>query len=202
MPLDLHRASSRARRVRGGPAGLPRFRIANKSVRAGKVNRMAACNRQARLFFGRSAPQIRTTRYRQQAYTHPLTGPGMDRQAVVPQVRGQQPAQVVRREAHDMEVLFGQLCAAATKHDQHRRGRGHARDRAGVALDQEWHGIAHPPLVVVVALDEWNGAAMLAVPPDDRGDHGEQIRRHRDDALALGLGRGNGQQGDNLAVGA
>lgn len=115
----------------------------------------------------------------------------MDGQAAVHQVRGQQPAEVVRRETGCPEtgVLFGQFSAAAAEHDEHRRGRDHAGDRAGVALEQEWHGDAHSPFVVVVALNERNGAAMLGMPPDDRGDHGEQFRRHRDDALAVCLGR-------------
>jgi hypothetical protein len=48
----------------------------------------------------------------------------MDRQSVVHEIGGQQPAEVVRREAGAMEcrVLFGQFSAAAAEHDQHRRG--------------------------------------------------------------------------------
>jgi hypothetical protein len=54
--------------------------------------------------------------------------------------------------------------------------------------------------MVVVALDERNDAAMLGVPPDYGGDDSEQFRRHRNNALAVSLGRRDHQQGDDLSV--
>jgi hypothetical protein len=56
--------------------------------------------------------------------------------------------------------------------------------------------------VLVIALDERDDPVALGVAADDCRDDGEQFSRHRDDTLPVGLGRGDDQQRDDLAVGA
>jgi hypothetical protein len=134
-------------------------------------------------------------------------GADVDGEPVVDQLGGQQPAEVVRGEARGAEVrvCFGQPCAPAAEHDQDGAGRDDAADGSELALEQERHRLAHPALVLVVSLDEGDGPAVGGVAADDGGDDGddgEQLSRHRNDALAVGLGRGDHQQRDDLAIGA
>ena len=63
-------------------------------------------------------------------------------------------------------------------------------------------GVAPDLLVRVVAGGQRDGAASRVCRRMIAGDDVEQFGGHRDDPFAVGLGRGDHQQGDDLAVGA
>ena len=102
-------------------------------------------------------------------------GSDVDRQPVVDQVGGQQPAEVVRGEARraELRVAVSEVVAAPAEHDQDGGGRDDPAGGAELPLEQERHRLAHPAFVLVIALDERDGPSGAGVPADDRRDDGE-----------------------------
>jgi hypothetical protein len=127
----------------------------------------------------------------------------MDRQPVVHQIGGQQPAEVVRGEARRAELRMtpGEVVAAPAEHDQDGGGGDDPASRSELPLEQEGHRLAHPAFMLVIALDERDYLPTLGVAADDCRDDGEQFSRHRDDTLPVGLGRGDDQQRDTSPLG-
>ncbi|CQR61872.1 Hypothetical Protein sle_24110 [Streptomyces leeuwenhoekii] len=130
-------------------------------------------------------------------------GADVDGQAAVDQLGGEDPPEVVRGELQAAEsgVVLGQVLAASADHVLDGAGVEDLRsDRSVLALEEEGHRSAPDLVVRVVATDQGDRLSPPAVASDDRGDHVEQFGRHRDDALAVGLGRRDDQQGDDFAV--
>ena len=128
----------------------------------------------------------------------------VDRQAVVDQVGGEQATEVVRGERSPRNA------------DRPRRGvvadaGGAFEDGAGgmttLRCGPIWRWNRNGSGAGAAVRGRRSGwpAARRPVPglaADELGDDVEQLRRDRDDPFAVGLGRGDHQQGDDLAVGA
>ena len=97
--------------------------------------------------------------------------------------------------------MFGEFPAAAFEH-VHDGGIGDDLVLgADLALEQERHRRAAPPLFRVVAGQQGDGLAASGVTADDGRDHGEQLGGHGDDTFPVALRRGDYKQGDDVAVG-
>ena len=107
----------------------------------------------------------------------------------------------VKRRA-ELRVAVGEVVAAPPEHDLDGGGRDDPASGSELPLEQERHRLAHPAFVLVIALDERDDPSASGVAADDCRDDGEQFGRHREDTLPVGLGRGDDQQRDDLAVGA
>src|SRR4051794_31550788 len=97
-------------------------------------------------------------------------------------------------------MAFSEVLAASFEHAQDGYGADHAAGGADLALEQERHRRAPDLVVRVEAPQERDGVSVAGVPSDDGGDDVEQLGGHRDDALTIGLGRADDQEGDHLAV--
>ncbi len=68
------------------------------------------------------------------------------------------------------------------------------------SLEQERLWRAGEAFVLVVAGGQRHARGVAGEAADDRGDDVDQFRADRDDTFAVGLGRGDHEQGDHLAV--
>jgi hypothetical protein len=129
-------------------------------------------------------------------------GADVNGQAVVHQLGGEQPSEVVRGEVHVGELrMRGRQLIAGASDDAPYRGAGHAALAAAVdGLEEVGQFLAPDLLVQLVSGADRNGAMFLAVAADDLRDDVEQFGRHGDDAFAVALGRADDQERDNLAV--
>jgi hypothetical protein len=107
----------------------------------------------------------------------------VDGQAVVDQVGGEHPAEVVGGEAAagELRVLGGDLVADSGEHGVGRVLGLNLVALADVALEQERLGVGGDAFVDVVAGGQRDGPLTVASETaNDAGDHVEQLRRHRD----------------------
>ncbi|WP_197287152.1 hypothetical protein [Planomonospora sphaerica] len=122
----------------------------------------------------------------------------------VDQLGGENPAEVVRGEAHgpELRAVLGEFLASPPELMQHGGGRDHPPGGAVPALEQERQRRAPDLAVVVEALDQLDRPAPARVPPDDRGDDVEQLGAHGDHALAASavtvVGGGDAQVGASV----
>jgi hypothetical protein len=131
------------------------------------------------------------------------SGADVDRQAVVDQLGGEEPAEVVGREPDVLELRVCQCEVVAGSADHAPDGDvGHAALGAAVeVLEQVGQCFAPGPLVAVVADADRDGAVLVAVAPDDLGDDVEELGGHGDDPFTVALGRSDDEQSHDLAVG-
>lgn len=129
-------------------------------------------------------------------------GADVDGQPAVDELSGEDPPEVVGGEGQPCELGPGlrQGKAGALQHALDGVGGQHRPRCAELPLEQERHRLAPDPLVLVVTRQERDRGLRAQVAADDRGDDGEQLSRHGDDAFAVGLGRRDHQQRGDFAV--
>ena len=127
----------------------------------------------------------------------------VDGEPVVDQVGGEEASEVVRCEPTLAE--FGVFRGEGVAELGEFVAEGAGGDDLGALpdgpLEQERLRRAGDAFVVVVAGCQRYRRAVVSEATDDGGDDVEQFRAHRDDAFLVGLGRGDHEQGDHLAVG-
>ncbi|WTN35974.1 hypothetical protein OHQ89_47455 [Streptomyces canus] len=131
-------------------------------------------------------------------------GADVDGDTVVDEVGRKEASEFVCGEFRGAEAMVGRgegLAGAAEHACDHVLGDA-AAGGVAVALEQERQRFTQLLLRLVSPPYEPDRPAGAGEPTDDLGDHVEQFGGHGDDPLAIGLGRGDHQQSDDLAVGA
>jgi len=122
------------------------------------------------------------------------------RHAVHDRIGDENPAEIVRDQAKRLAGSVGEPGGGQHQVQELADGRGADLPvlQADALLEQDRHGRAVDPFVVVVGDRQRHCPGVVADPADDRGQHVGQLGADHQQPLGVGLGRDDVQQRDQL----